>query len=335
MAKRVAILGAGSWALAVSKVLLDNGNVVSLWEFDAGECERLRETRLLPNKLPGFELDASVMVTNNIAEAVEACDLIVLAVPSQSLRSALTYLKPHLSQPVPLVNLAKGVENDSYKRMSQVVVEELGCRESMVATISGPSHAEEVAVNVPTTVVAAGNDAVVVQSLQDLFSNQFFRVYSSDDLVGVELGGSLKNIIAIGVGIADGLGMGDNTRGALITRGLAEITRLGLAMGARAETFAGLSGIGDLVTTCTSRHSRNRFVGEKIGQGQTLKNILEEMHQVAEGVATTRSGFELAEQVGVEMPITGQVYRVLFENKLPLEAVSELMGRTLKAELWR
>jgi glycerol-3-phosphate dehydrogenase (NAD(P)+) len=204
-----------------------------------------------------------------------------------------------------------------------------------IATLSGPSHAEEVVRDLPTTVVVAGEPEAFVYSLQEIFSSQFFRVYFCSDLVGVELGGALKNIIAIASGIADGLGMGDNTRGALITRGLAEITRLGLAMGAQTQTFAGLSGIGDLVTTCSSRHSRNRHVGERLGLGEKLADILNDMSMVAEGVQTTKSGYELARNFNVEMPITTEVYRVLFEDKPARQAVEELMGRKLKSEVWR
>ncbi|UCE25748.1 MAG: NAD(P)H-dependent glycerol-3-phosphate dehydrogenase, partial [Candidatus Zixiibacteriota bacterium] len=204
-----------------------------------------------------------------------------------------------------------------------------------IATLSGPSHAEEVVSDLPTAVVAAGKSLELIGRIQNIFSNQSFRVYQTDDLCGVELGGSLKNIIAIAAGITAGLGMGDNTMGALITRGLAEITRLGVTMGARPETFAGLSGIGDLVTTCSSRHSRNRYVGEKIGQGMKLADVLAQMTMVAEGVETTRSGNSLAQKYDVEMPITREMYDVLFNDKPPAEAVDDLMGRKLKAEIWR
>ena len=220
--------------------------------------------------------------------------------------------------------------------MSQVVLEETPNSEQLkVITLSGPSHAEEVAIDMPTTVVCAGTDDVSVRTVQEEFSSGNFRVYHSDDLIGVELGGSLKNVIAIAAGIADGLGMGDNAKGALITRGLAEITRLGVSMGASPETFAGLSGIGDLVTTCFSRHSRNRAVGERIGRGETLEQILKSMTMVAEGVATCRSAWELAVRFDVEMPITDQIYQVLFNGKSPAEAVADLMGRSLKAEIWQ
>ncbi len=335
MAERVGILGAGSWGMAVARLLDGNGSDVRLWEFDPAEYKKLLEHRTIPGKLKDVRLAESIDITNDLEYAVSDCGLIVLAVPSQSLRSVLVRLKACLPSGVALVNLAKGVETGSLKRMSSVILEELKVSPENVATISGPSHAEEVVRDMPTTVVAAGCGEDLVNRLQRVFSSNSFRVYTSDDLIGVELGGALKNIIAIGVGITDGLGLGDNTRGALITRGLAEITRLGTAMGARGETFAGLSGIGDLVTTCISKHSRNRYVGERIGRGLKLQEILESMAMVAEGVETTRSGYRLSEQLKVEMPITMQVHRVLFEDKPAAEAVQVLMGRELKAEIWR
>lgn len=334
MFEKIAILGAGSWGMAIARLLANNGLAATLWEFDPQDFEILCAHRGHPDKLPGIVLPESVGITNDPDDAVSDSGLIVLAIPSQALRSALARLRGRLDHAVGLVNLAKGIETTTLSRMSEVITEELGQSIENIVTLSGPSHAEEVATDMPTAVVAAGGGQLVAR-VQELFSNRFFRVYQSDDLIGVELGGSLKNIIAIAAGIADGLGLGDNTRGAIITRGLAEITRLGVALGARAETFAGLSGIGDLVTTCASRHSRNRFVGEKIGQGQKLSEILAAMHMVAEGVETTRSGYELAAAYSVEMPITREIYAVLFEEKSPRTAVDDLMGRELKAEIWR
>ncbi len=334
MAEKVAILGAGSWGMAIADLLSGNGHEVTLWEFDPGEFDKLNRFRTIPDKLKDFRLPESVVLTNDLSAAVVGATLIVLAVPSQSLRSVLRTLG-RFPAGAGMVNLAKGVENGTLKRMSEVIEEELKLAPDKIATLSGPSHAEEVVRGLPTTVVVAGKPETFVVSLQEIFSSQFFRVYFCDDLVGVELGGALKNIIAIASGIADGLGMGDNTRGALITRGLAEITRLGLAMGAQTQTFAGLSGIGDLVTTCSSRHSRNRYVGERLGLGEKLDDILSEMSMVAEGVQTTKSGYELARNFTVEMPITAEVYRVLFEDKPARQAVEELMGRELKSEVWR
>jgi glycerol-3-phosphate dehydrogenase (NAD(P)+) len=321
--------------MAVARLLHNNGLSVTLWEYERAAFDKLLKHRGHFEKLRDFRLPEAVTITNDLSDAVRDAQLLVLAVPSQFLRSVLRPLRGMVDSQVGLINLAKGIETKTLKRMSEVIVDEMQPSPDRMVTISGPSHAEEVVIDMPTAVVAAGADDGFVGTVQEVFSNRTFRVYKSRDLIGVELGGSLKNIIAIASGIADGLGMGDNTRGALITRGLAEITRLGVTLGAEAETFAGLSGIGDLVTTCTSRHSRNRFVGEKIGQGEQLGDILDGMHMVAEGVDTTRSVFELAGLHRVEMPITTQVHQVLFTGKSPQTAVEELMTRELKAEIWR
>jgi glycerol-3-phosphate dehydrogenase (NAD(P)+) len=234
-----------------------------------------------------------------------------------------------------IVNLAKGIENDTLCRMSEVLKEELPSNlHDKIVTLSGPSHAEEVSRKIPTTVVVAGFQEGIAKKIQQTFMNPYFRVYTNSDIIGVELGGSLKNVIAIASGICDGMGLGDNSRGALITRGLAEITRLGEKLGAKRETFAGLSGLGDLVTTCISKYSRNRFVGEQIGKGKTLDQILKEMTMVAEGIKTTKSAYHLSIRYKVEMPITEQVYRVLFEDKQPQQAIAELMTRDPKSEIW-
>ncbi len=332
---KVAVLGAGSWGMAIARLLNLKGLAVCLWEFDERAFLKLKSRRGDPDKLKGFTLADEIVVTNDLLRAVAGCPLIVLAVPSQSVRSVLVQLNGRLMPQARVVNLAKGIETRTLKRMSQVITEEMEDARDHVVTLSGPSHAEEVVMDIPTAVVVAGSNDDVTSQMQAVFSSRSFRVYKSRDLVGVELGGSLKNIIAIAAGIADGLGFGDNTKGAIITRGLAEITRLGTKMGASAETFAGLSGIGDLVTTCTSRHSRNRHVGHKVGEGQPLHQVLTEMHMVAEGVETTRSGHQLAREHGVDMPITHEVFSVLFEQKNPSLAVEELMGRELKAEIWR
>jgi len=334
MSERVAILGAGSWGLAVARLLHANGHRVRLWEFDPAEHALLLRHRTHPKKLPGCRLDEQIGITNDLGEAVAGADLIVLAIPSQRMRSALDPLAGRVGPDIGIVNLAKGIEIRTLKRMSEVVAEVLDRPLGRIATLSGPSHAEEVARDMPTTVVVGGVNEEFCAEVQETFSGQTFRVYCCDDLTGVELGGALKNIIAIAAGIAGGLGLGDNTLGALITRGLAEITRLGVAMGANPLTFSGLSGVGDLVTTCVSRHSRNRYVGKHIGRGETLARVLAGMTMVAEGVETTRSGHALANRHGVEMPITAQVHAVLFDNKPPAEAVAELMGRELKPEIW-
>lgn len=335
MADRIAILGAGSWGMAIASLLDKNGHNVRIWEFNHEDYQKLLKYRTHPDKLKQNRLAESVDITNDLEYAVDGALWITLAVPSQFLRSVLVKLTGHKFGATGFVNLAKGIETTSLRRMSTVIREELGVESARIVTLSGPSHAEEVVADLPTAVVAAGISPDVISEVQRIFSTQSFRVYGSDDLIGVELGGSLKNIIAIAAGIIAGLGLGDNTMGALMTRGLAEMTRLGIAMGAQPRTFAGLSGIGDLITTCSSRHSRNRYVGEKIGQGQKLSTVLASMTMVAEGVETTRSGYALAGQHKVEMPITNEVYKVLFEDKPPDEAVDDLMGRSLKSEIWQ
>ncbi len=334
MAERIAMLGAGSWGMATANLLAENGHEVTLWEFDRTEYQKLVEDRSIPEKLKNFVLPESIRITHDLNTALDDVTLIVLAVPSQVLRAVVSKID-NLPLDVGIVHLSKGIEISSLKRMSEVISEELHTATIDIAALSGPSHAEEVIRRMPTAVVAAGASESFVQRVQSVFSNSYFRVYDSPDLIGVELGGALKNIVAIAAGIADGLKMGDNTRGAILTRGLAEITRLGTAMGAQPDTFAGLSGIGDLITTCTSGHSRNRHVGLSIGRGATLEEVLAGMVMVAEGVQTARSGFELACRHDVEMPITTQVYKVLFEDKPAQQAVSELMSRKLKSEIWQ
>lgn len=331
----VAVLGAGSWGMAVAALLHRQGCAVTLWEYDLDDFKRLVRTRGNPDRLTDFTLPEQIAITNNLGEAVSECDAIALAVPSQYLRSVIKKIPREVSRCPVIVNLAKGIENRTLKRMSEVLIEETGADAEQVASLSGPSHAEEVILDVPTTVVAASVSDDLAEKIQSLFSVGNFRVYKSSDITGVELGGSLKNVIAIAAGIADGLGLGDNTKGALITRGLAEFSRLGVAMGARMETFAGLSGVGDLITTCFSRHSRNRYVGEQIGRGRRLGEILQSMRMVAEGVQTAQSGLELARLHSVEVPITEQVCEVLFAGKPPASAVSDLMDRKLRSEVWR
>ncbi len=335
MAERIAILGAGSWGIAVANLLFANGHIPILWEFNPDDYQILLSQRTHPKKLPEARLPDRILITNILDEAVDDAKYIVLALPSQRVRNVSVQLKSHLRESAFIINLAKGVEIGTLLRISEVIGETLPeLSENNFAVLSGPSHAEEVSLNMPTSVVTASKNPDFAMAVQRLFSNNTFRVYRSTDLIGVELGGSLKNIIAIASGILGGLGMGDNTAGALITRGLAEITRLGVQLGAESKTFAGLSGIGDLITTCLSRHSRNRYVGERIGRGEKLKEILESMVMVAEGVYTCQSAQEMSEKYQVEMPITNEVYKVLFEGKSPREAVTDLMSRSLKEEVW-
>jgi glycerol-3-phosphate dehydrogenase (NAD(P)+) len=321
--------------MAVSHLMILKGYRVALWEYDQSDYRTLAATRANPRKLADFRLDDRVSLSDDLAVALAGSDIVVVAIAAQHVRAVIGEARKSLNERAIVVNLAKGIENGSLMRMSEVIAQESGVPPERIVTLSGPSHAEEVALNMPTTVVAASKSSERATRVQELFSVGNFRVYLSEDIIGVELGGSLKNIIAIASGVADGLSLGDNTKGALITRGLAEVTRLGVALGAQAETFAGLSGIGDMVTTCFSRHSRNRHVGERIGRGEKLATILAGMSQVAEGVETARSGRDLARRQGVEMPITEEVCKVLFEDKDAREALGNLMGRKLRAEIWQ
>jgi glycerol-3-phosphate dehydrogenase (NAD(P)+) len=332
---KIAVLGAGGWGIAISTLLNNNGHKVTLWEFDPEEMERLYIQREHKQKLPGVIIPDGVEITNQLHSAVSSADILALALPSHTVRGVAKKISMiDLKDPV-VVNLAKGIENDTLLRMSEVLKQELPYSlHDKIITLSGPSHAEEVARRIPTTVVVAGFKEEVARKVQQTFMTSYFRVYTNSDLIGVELGGSLKNVIAIASGIGDGMGLGDNSKGALLSRGLAEIIRLGEKLGAKRETFAGLSGLGDLVTTCISQFSRNRFVGEQIGKGKTLKEVESEMIMVAEGIKTTRSAYGLSLKHQVEMPITQQVYQVLFENKKPREAITELMTRDPKSEIW-
>jgi glycerol-3-phosphate dehydrogenase (NAD(P)+) len=320
--------------MAMAYLLRLAGCEVTLWEFNHEDYECLRKTRTNHAKLLDFRLADDIRITDDLAAAVVERDVVALAISSQHLRSVAAGMAGRVSAYATVVNLSKGIETSTLQRMSEVIAAAAGLSPERIVTLSGPSHAEEVILNMPTTVVAASASDEAATRVQELFSVEHFRVYKSADIIGVELGGALKNIIAIACGIADGLNLGDNTKGALITRGLAEITRLGVALGAQAETFAGLSGIGDMVTTCASRLSRNRYVGEQIGRGRRLDEILSSMTMVAEGIETTRSGLALAEKCSVEVPITEQVHRVLFNDKPAARAVADLMGRKLRQEVW-
>ena len=331
---KIAVLGAGSWGIAIANLLKKNSHDISMWEFDPEACRYLQQNRELPTKLPGIKIEESIIITNDLTESIKSADFVFCAVPAQYLRSALvsSLLLKSGVKPV-YVNLAKGIEVGSLKRMSEVIGERVPAEiRSEICTLSGPSHAEEVARDIPTAVTVASDNIEIAEKVQNLFLTPNFRVYTTNDLVGVELAGSLKNVIALAAGMLDGLDLGDNTRGALITRGLAEIVRLGVKLGADPLTFSGLAGIGDLVTTCLSKHSRNRYVGDQIGRGKKLEEVLSGMSMVAEGVETTRSARELALRNIVEMPITLEVYRVLFENKPPEKAINDLMGRDQKQE---
>lgn len=330
---RIAVLGAGSWGITLSILLAENSHQVSLWSYRKEDADRIRATRENPDFLPGILIPPVVRVEHDLESSVEGAEMIVGAVPSQFLRSVTGRLS-HLDPGLIVVNVAKGVENNTLMTMSEMLHDTLpDIPPSNIATLSGPSHAEEVSRRIPTTVVAASADIETARRVQSVFMLPYFRVYASNDIRGVEIGGSLKNVIAIAAGIIDGAELGDNTKAAVMTRGIAEIARVGVAMGAHIRTFSGLSGIGDLMVTCMSRHSRNRYVGVEIGKGRKLADIVGGMVMVAEGIATTESAFALARRVGVEVPIIAEVYRILFEGKDPLIACHDLMTRDPKGEL--
>lgn len=323
--------------MALAKLLCENGHQLMVWEYDPANLSLLVNTRSNPNLLKGIILPEGISFTSSFTELQSFIpQLVVLATPSQFIRKTVASVPRELwlsEELCAIVNVAKGIEENSLKTIDLILQEELPEQvHNKLCALSGPSHAEEVARKVPTAVVIAGNNTELLTKLQEIFSNAYFRVYRSNDLIGVEIGGAVKNIIAIAAGIIAGLGFGDNTIGALLTRGIVEISRFGVAMKAQPETFLGLSGIGDLITTATSQHSRNRYVGYEIGKGRKLKDILAEMKMVAEGVATTRSVYRLAQKLGVEMPIVRQVYQALYEDKDPRQAITELMTRELKSE---
>lgn len=335
MPSSVSIFGAGSWGTALAVHLARAGKDVTLWARRSELVVEMQRSAQNPTYLPDVHIPSSVRITSRLDEAAEAAPLWGVAVPSQHLRSVAEILHPHTRVGVTMVSLAKGIENDTLLAMSQVLRDVLGrMDENQIGVLYGPSHAEEVAEGRPTTVVAAAPDEAVAERIQTAFMTDSLRVYVNTDVVGVEIGGSAKNVLAIAAGISDGVGYGDNAKAALITRGIAEIRRLGLAMGAQPQTFAGLAGIGDLVVTCMSRHSRNRHLGEQIGQGKTLDEVLAGMEMVAEGVRTTQSIHDLARHYNLEMPITEAVYAILFDGRRPREMVEQLMTRSAKRENW-
>lgn len=329
----IGVIGAGSWGTTLADLLAKKGHRVTLWAYEAELVAQMRSSRENGLYLPGVRLSEGLSFTGSLIEAVGGKELLLFVVPSQALRSVLRETIAHISPQAVLVSASKGIEVTTLKLVSQVYEELLPLElYRRFAVLSGPSFAREVAAEMPTAVVAAAEDQEIAKIVQDAFTCAFFRVYTNSDIVGVELGGAVKNVIAIAAGIADGLGFGSNTRAALITRGLAEIARLGHALGARGETFAGLAGMGDLVLTCTGDLSRNRTVGIQLGQGRTLTEILGEMRMVAEGVKTTESTCLLAKKLGVDMPIAFKVNEILYEDRPARAAVMELMGRDLKAE---
>ncbi len=327
----IAILGDGGWGTTLAILLQRKGFSVTLWGAFADYVAYLNKKRINTKFLPGVKIPKEIEITHNLRRIFCDKQLLILAIPSQYLRGALKKFKQfNYSSDAIFLSVSKGIEINSLKRMSEVIHDELGSVK--LAVLSGPTVAQEVVQDIPTTAAIASHDENIRKYLQNIFMTQSFRIYTNDDVIGVELGGSLKNIIAIACGISDGLGFGTNTKAALLSRGLKEISRLGQAMGAKVHTFSGISGLGDLVTTCISPHSRNRFIGEEIGKGKTLKQIKNHMQMVAEGVPTTKSAYALSLKYKVDMPITKEVYSVLYKNKSPMKAVRDLMTREKKEE---
>ncbi len=327
---KVAVIGAGSWGTALATVLAGNGEDVYIWDIDKAHLQRMADNHENVDYLPGVKLSENIRMVMDEAEALDGADFVLFSAPAQHFRNALETALPHIREDAVIINVAKGIERHSLKRMSEIASDVIDLNRYVV--LSGPSHAEEVGTRQPTTVAAASINLDMAERVQDLFMSDRFRVYTTEDIVGVELGGALKNIIALGAGISDGMGFGDNAKAALMTRGLAEITRLGLKLGAKPETFAGLTGVGDLIVTCTSMHSRNRRCGIMIGEGMDPDEATEKVGMVVEGMYTTDAAYELAKRVDVEMPITETIYKTIRGEINAKLAVSLLMERDRKHE---
>ena len=327
---KAGVIGSGSWGTALARVLSKNGHEVTLWSRREEESRMLREERENKSKLPGVKIPDDILCTTDLEQTVEGKDILVLATASPSIRSMAKKMAPYVAAGQLIVDVSKGIEESTLMILTDVIAQEIPqCR---AAVLSGPSHAEEVGRDIPTTVVAGAKDRETAEYIQNLFMNKVFRVYTSPDMLGIELGGALKNVIALAAGAADGLGCGDNTKAALITRGIAEMSRLGVAMGGHIETFNGLTGIGDLIVTCASMHSRNRRAGILIGQGKTMQEAMDEVKMVVEGVNSAKAAKTLAEKYGIDMPIVQEVNKVLFEDKPAREALADLMLRDKKIE---
>jgi glycerol-3-phosphate dehydrogenase (NAD(P)+) len=331
MTERIAVLGAGSWGATLANLLAEKGHSVNLWEFDSNAADRLRKTRRL-SIIPDLNLHKNVLVSSDITEVLKGCPVILSATPSEFVRSTLKKAaasKVLHAGPV-FISVTKGLESGSMKRMSEIAAEEIpGAR---IAVLSGPSHAEEVCLKLPTAVVAAAADIAVAEKVREIFSSNYFRIYTQHDLIGVELGGTLKNIYAIACGISDGLGFGDNTKAAIMTRGLNEMARIGYKLGGELKTFFGLTGMGDLIVTCLSRHSRNRALGEKIGKGKSVAQALSEMTMVAEGYKTAPPAFHLAERLNIDAPLIREAHLILYDGKNPKQSLIDLMAREMPGE---
>ncbi|MDR6549453.1 NAD(P)H-dependent glycerol-3-phosphate dehydrogenase [Paenibacillus qinlingensis] len=334
MTQKVSVLVAGSWGTALASVLADNGKEVQLWSRNEEQVVEINEKHTNSRFLKEISLSPSIIATNSLQDAVQDADAIIMVVPSSGMREVASRMRPFLKKETLIIHATKGFETGTLKRMTEVLADELPEMDpKRFVVLSGPSHAEEVICKMPTTVVVAAEDLQAAEAAQDLLITQYFRVYTNPDVTGVEVGGALKNIIGLGAGLTDGLDFGDNAKAALVTRGLAEITRLGTAMGANPLTFAGLAGIGDLIATCTSRHSRNWRAGNKLAKGIPLDEVLQEMGMVVEGVKTTKAAYDLASRYEVTMPITNELHNVLFEGKSPQLAARDLMGRVRTHEM--
>ena len=330
---KIAVLGAGGWGTTLAILLHRNGHNVTLWEFNPEYAATLEEYRENFYYLPKIIIPKDIKITNDLEYAVHDKNMLLISTPTQFIRNNLKPLKSFKFKDEIIISAAKGIENDSLFMVSDIIMDIFDyAKKDKIVSLSGPSHAEEVSRKVPTAVVCASNNHKTAQYVQKIFSNNYFRAYSSSDLIGTEIGGALKNVIAIAAGISDGAQFGDNTKAALMTRGISEIMKLGLKLKAKKETFFGLSGVGDLIVTCESKHSRNRYVGEQIGSGKKLSAILKEMKMVAEGVATTKSAYELSKRHRIEMPIVEEVYAILFKDRNPHVATKYLMLRDLKPE---
>jgi glycerol-3-phosphate dehydrogenase (NAD(P)+) len=330
----VAVLGAGSWGTALALVLADNGHEVRLWGHNEEHVNEINQTHMNKKYLPEIQLPQSIIGYYSLTQVLEGVEIIVLAVPTKAIREVLRNMIEVRSEPITIVHVSKGIEPDTLLRISEIIEQEVP--QSLlkdIVVLSGPSHAEEVSLRHPTTVSVSSKDMEAAEAIQDLFINNNFRVYTNPDIIGVEIGGALKNIIALAAGISDGLGYGDNAKAALMTRGLAEIARLGTKMGANPLTFSGLAGIGDLIVTCTSVHSRNWRAGNLLGKGQSLEEVLNNMGMVVEGVRTTKAAYQLSQKYEVSMPISNALYDVLFNHVNPKDAVDSLMGRNKTYEM--
>ncbi|CVX99673.1 NAD(P)H-dependent glycerol-3-phosphate dehydrogenase [Staphylococcus hominis] len=330
---KITVFGTGSFGTALANVLAENGHLVLMWGKNENTVDEINQSHQNKRYLKDVTLNETIKATSQLEQAVNFSDIFLIALPTKAIRNVVTEIDQHIKTKKTFIHVAKGIENETFKRVSEMIEDSVSKNhKNGVGVLSGPSHAEEVVIKQPTTVAASSKDEHISKLIQDLFMNDYLRVYTNNDLIGVELGGALKNIIAVASGIVAGMGYGDNAKAALMTRGLAEISRLGEKLGADPMTFLGLGGIGDLIVTCTSTHSRNYTLGYKLGKGKTTEEALNEMNMVVEGIYTTNSVYHLAKSQNVDMPITNALYKVLFEDKPVKDSVKDLMGRDKKAE---